>query len=101
MCGRRSGTERQTKNKHEEYYKLNTKQIDDRASKLEAAGNYNTLLNRKNFNRGLQPYWSDRVHTIASLEFDKVKDLAGQTALTKQVLPVASFTDVGPARQIE
>ena len=30
-----------------------------------------------------------------------MKDPAGQTSLTKQVLPVTSFTEIGPARQIE
>ena len=88
------------KNKH--FYEINREQIEDRATKLEAAKKYRTLLNLgKLSNRGWQPNWSDKVHNIAWLNFDKVTDTAGQTSLTKQVLPVASFTDVGPARQIE
>ena len=87
--------------KNQNYYDINREQIEDRATQLEAAGKYRTLLNRGKFNRGWQPNWSDKVHTIASLEFDKVRDTTGQRSLTKQVLPVTSFTDVGPARQIE
>ena len=35
------------------------------------------------------------------MDFDRVKDTADQTSFTKQVLPVSSATEVGPARQIE
>ena len=83
------------------YYDINKRDIAKRATQLEAAGQYRSLLNRGKFNRGWQPNWGDKVHTVASVDFDKVKDPAGQTSLTKQVLPVTSFTEIGPARQIE
>ena len=35
------------------------------------------------------------------MDFNKVRESAGQVSLTKQVLPIASATEVGPARQIE
>ena len=87
--------------KNERYYEINKKQITERAVKLEAAGKYRTLLNRGKFHRGWQPNWSDKVHTVASTDFDKVKDTAGQDSLTRNALPITSFTEVGPARQIE
>ena len=42
-------------NTNEEYYKLNTRQLEDQAITPEAAGKYRTLLNRPKFNRGWQP----------------------------------------------
>ena len=45
--------------------------------------------------------WSDGLKTVASVDFDKVVDTAGQEQLTRNTLPVESATDVGPARRIE
>ena len=41
--------------KNQNYYDINREQIEDRATKLEAAGKYRTLLNRVKFNRVWQP----------------------------------------------
>ena len=82
-------------------YETNKKQIADRAVKLEEAGKYRTLLNRGKFHRGWQPNWSDQVRTVASTDFDKVRDTVGQVSLTRSDLQIASATEVGPARQIE
>ena len=87
--------------KNERYYEINKKQITERAVKLEAAGKYITLLNRGKFHCGWQPNWFDKVHTVVSTDSDKVKDIAGQDSLTRNALPIASFTEVEPARQIE
>ena len=80
---------------------MDREEIGRRATKLEAAGKYRTLLNRGKFTRGWQPNWPDTLCTIANVDFDKVKDIVGQTSFTKQVLPVSAATEVGPARQIE
>ena len=95
------GFEAKTQDKNQKYFELDREDIAKRASNLEAAGKYRTLLNKNKFSRGWQPNWSDKLHTVASVDFNKVRDSAGQVSLTKQVLPVASATEVGPARQIE
>ena len=87
--------------KNEKFTELNKKQIAERGKKLEEAGKYRTLLNRSKFSRGWQPNWSDGLKTVASVDFDKVVDTAGQEQLTRNTLPVESATDVGPARRIE
>ena len=87
--------------KNAEFYQINLDQIRKRAINLKEAGHYRTLLNRTKFHRGWPPNWSDKVHTIANIDFDKVCDITGAVSLTKQALPVSTYTDVGPARQIE
>ena len=87
--------------KNANFTEINKKQIADRAEKLEQAGKYRTLLNRGKFHRGWQPNWSETTRTVASIDFNKVKDVVGQESLTRFALPVASATAVGPPRQIE
>ena len=81
--------QQQTGNYHR-YLELNNYDIAKRASKLEAAGMYRTLLNRGKFNRGWQPHWLDKLRTEASVDFDQVRDPAGHISLTKQGLPIVS-----------
>ena len=50
---------------------------------------------------GGSPNLSETIRTVASTDFDKVRDIAGQESLTRYALPIASASEVGPARQIE
>ena len=50
-----AGLREKLQDKNQNYYDINREQIEERATKLEAAKNYRILLNRGKFNRGWQP----------------------------------------------
>ena len=87
--------------KNERFTEIIKKQIAERADRLEQAGKYRTILNRGKFARGWHPNWSETIRTVASTDFDKVRDATGQESLTRYALPIDSATELGPARQIE
>lgn len=88
--------------KNREFVAHNAEQVEERENKLREAGHFRVLISQPTpFVRGHKPRWSEKVHTVDTVTFDKVTDTEGNTFKTKFVLPVADRTDDAGPRRME